>query len=165
MDRVLEETKEYYRQRASQYSDWSRRTGVYEGGSEPDASWFDEARILLDALEAENLQGNVLEIASRTGIRTEVLVKIARSVTALDSSREMIEKSKSRLKENPKARYVLADFYDWTPDRAYDAVTFSFWISHVPSFKLDEFASKVSRCLRLGGNVFRCRPEERGDEL
>ena len=80
VDRVLEETKEYYRQRASQYSDWSRRTGVYEGGSEPDASWFDEARILLDALEAERLQGNVLEIASGTGIWTEVLTRTASSV-------------------------------------------------------------------------------------
>src|SRR5262249_59958635 len=53
-----------------------------------------------------------------------------------------------------KVRYVNADFYTWTPDRTYDAVTFSFWISHVPSWKLDEFASKVSNCLHPSGRIF-----------
>jgi ubiquinone/menaquinone biosynthesis C-methylase UbiE len=154
MERILEETKEYYRRRASQYSDWSQRTGEYEGGSEPEASFFDEAKILLDALYAARLAGNVLEIASGTGIWTEALSKNATTVTALDSSQEMIERCKSRLRGNPKVRYVLADFYDWTPDRAYDAVSFSFWISHVPASKLEEFVSKLSHCLRPGGRVF-----------
>src|SRR6266705_4597535 len=154
LDQTVEETKEYYRQRASEYSDWAHRTGEYEGGSEPDASRFDEAAILLKALDAEKLVGNVLEIASGTGIWTEVLVKNATSVTAIDSSPEMNERSMLRLKGNPQVRYVTADFYDWTPDRAYDAVTFSFWISHVPASKLDEFVSKVSQCLTPRGRVF-----------
>ncbi len=51
--------------------------GEYEGDSEPDASWFDEGKILLDRLEAERLAGNVLEIACGTGVLTEVLVKNA----------------------------------------------------------------------------------------
>ena len=106
VDHVLEETKEYYRQRASKYSDWAHRAGN-EGGSEPDASWFDETRTLLEVLESENLRGNVLEIASGTGIWTEVLVRTAGSVTALDSSREMIEKSRLRLNGNSKVRFVL----------------------------------------------------------
>jgi ubiquinone/menaquinone biosynthesis C-methylase UbiE len=153
-EHALEETKEYYRQRAPQYFDWAHRTGEYEGGTEPEASWFDEANAVLDALEAYRLVGDVLEVASGTGIWTEVLVKSATTVTALDASKEMIERCKSRLEGNPKVRYVLADFYDWPPDRAYDAVTFSFWISHVPSSKLDQFVSKVSRCLKPGGRVF-----------
>ncbi|MBI3859249.1 MAG: methyltransferase domain-containing protein [Thaumarchaeota archaeon] len=151
---MLEETKEYYRQRAAQYSDWANRTGNYEGGSEPDESWFSEARTVIEALEAARLDGDVLEVACGTGIWTDVLVKNANSVTALDSSQEMIERSKARLKANPKVRFVLADFYGWLPDMAYDAVTFSFWISHVPSWKLDEFASKVSKCLKPEGRVF-----------
>ncbi len=79
---ILEETKEYYRQRAAQFADWNR--GEYDGGSEPDTSVFEEARILLDALQAENLEGAVLELASGTGIWTEALAKTATSVTALD---------------------------------------------------------------------------------
>jgi len=149
---ILEETKEYYRQRAAQFADWHR--GEYDGGSEPDMSVFEEAKILLDALQAENLEGAVPEIASGTGIWTEALAKTANSVTALDSSPEMLERCKSRLGANPGVRYVVADFYDWIPDQEYDAASFSFWISHVPASKLDQFVSKLSDCLKPGGKIF-----------
>ena len=154
LDQTVEETKEYYRQRASQYSDWAHRTGEYEEGAEPEASWFDEARVLIEALASTGLSGDVLEIASGTGIWTEELLRNAASVTALDSSPEMHERSRSRLMGNPKMRYIVADIYNWVPDMSYDAVTFSFWLSHVPASKLDDFVSKVSRCLKLGGRIF-----------
>ncbi len=152
-NRLVEETKEYYHQRASQYVDWSHDTGTYEGGGTPEASWFMEGKMLLENLEKEKLTGNVLEIACGTGEWTEVLARNADSVTALDSSSDMIKRNKARLKDNPKVRYVLADFYDWKPDKLYDAVSFSFWISHVPGSRLDEFVSKVSRCLVPSGRV------------
>ena len=152
--RLLEETKEYYRQRASQFADWHRHTGPYEGGPALDQSYFQEAKILFDALQAENLRGNVLEIASGTGIWTEAVVRTASTLTALDSSKEMLEKCKTRLGTNPKLRYIIADFFEWPPDQEYDAVTFSFLISHVPASKLDEFVMKLSRCLKQGGRIF-----------
>ena len=93
LDRTVEETKEYYRQRASQYSDWAHRTGPYEEGVEPEASWFDEAMILIEALASSGLSGDVLEIASGTGVWTEEVVRNAASVTALDSSPEILQLS------------------------------------------------------------------------
>lgn len=149
---ILKETKEYYRQRAAQFADWNR--GEYDGGPEPDSSYREEAKILLDALQAENLTGAVLEIASGTGIWTEALTRTATSITALDSSSEMLMRCRSRLGENPSVKYVVADFYNWKPDREYDAVSFSFWISHVPASKLDQFVSKLSDCLKPGGRIF-----------
>ena len=154
LHRIIEDTKEYYRKRAPQYADWSRRTGRYEGGFNPGESWFAEAKILTDALERCRLEGDVLEIACGTGVMTEILSRSAGRVTALDSSQEMIERSKERLGGNPKVNFTVADFYKWKPDRWYDAVTFAFWISHVPTSKLDDFVSKVSRCLKPGGRVF-----------
>jgi ubiquinone/menaquinone biosynthesis C-methylase UbiE len=154
VSRILEETKEYYRQRASQFADWHRHTGRYEGGPELDPSYFEEAKILFNALETENLRGDVLEIASGTGIWTEAVSKTVSSLTALDSSQEMLERCKLRLGSNHKVTYVLADFYEWLPDQSYDAVTFSFWISHVPASKLDEVVAKISNCLRPGGRLF-----------
>lgn len=151
---MVEKTKEYYDQRAPHYFDWAHDTGDYEGEAKPNPSWYAEARTVLDVLEASRLGGNVLEVACGTGILTEVLVKSAATVTALDSSEGMIERCKSRLRENPKVRYVLSDFYVWVPEMAYDAVAFSFWISHVPNSKLDGFASKVSHCLKPRGRVF-----------
>ena len=154
ISRILEETKEYYRQRASQFADWHRHTGRYEGGPELDVSYFEEAKILFAALDAEGLQGNILEIASGTGIWTEAVAKTSSSLTALDSSQEMLERCRLRLGSNPKMRYILADFYEWAPDKTYDAVTFSFWISHVPASKLDEVVAKISECLRPRGKIF-----------
>lgn len=151
---LVEETKEYYRQRARQYFDWANKTGKHEGEHEPDQSFYDEAGILLTALDQYKLTGDVLEIACGTGVWTEALVNHADHVTALDSSGEMIERNKSRLKANPKVHYVVADVYDWTPDRTYDAVTFSFWIEHVPSAKLNQFVSKVSECMKRDARIF-----------
>ncbi len=94
------------------------------------------------------------QIACGTGIWTEMLARSASSVTAIDSSEEMIERSRSRLKGNPKVSYVHADFYLCTPDTAFDAVTFSFWISHVPASKLNQFVAKVTSCLKPRGRVF-----------
>ena len=71
--------------------------------------------MLLDALDSNKLAGDVLEIASGTGIWAEALTRHASSITALDSSQEMIERCKTRLRGNPKVRYVHADFYAWTP--------------------------------------------------
>jgi len=152
---VIEETKEYYRQRAQQYSDWTHWTGNIDGqGSQPNESFYAEGRMLMEIFEKTKISGDVLEIACGTGILTETLVKSANSVTALDSSGEMIERCRARLRGNPKARFVQADFYEWVPDRRYDTVAFSFWISHVPSSKLDQVVSKVSQSLKPGGRVF-----------
>jgi demethylmenaquinone methyltransferase/2-methoxy-6-polyprenyl-1,4-benzoquinol methylase len=152
-DRILEETREYYRQQAGEYADWAH-PGRSESDSEPDASWYAEGKMLLEALEKSRLTGAVLEIAPGTGIWTEVLVKTAASITAVDSSQEMIARSRARLQGNPRVKFVNADFYKWSPDRTYDAVTFSFWISHVPRSKIDESFSKIADCLRSGGRLF-----------
>ncbi len=153
LKRILEEMKEYYRQRAPEYDEWFYRKGRYDRGREADQTWFTEVQMVFQALDSMNLKGDILEVASGTGIWTERLVKNATSVTSLDSSEEMIEKNKARVNSD-LVKYVVADFYEWTPDRTYDAVAFSFWISHVPSSKLDEFASKVSLCLKPDGRVF-----------
>ena len=83
MEHILEETKEYYRERASQYSDWTHRTSEWEQVEiEPEDSWFEDAQIVIKALESDRLTGDVLEIASGTGEWTEVLAKSAASVTS-----------------------------------------------------------------------------------
>ena len=48
---------------------------------------------------------------------------------------------------------MLADLFDWAPDRTYDEVFFSFWLSHVPDDRFDDFWDLVRRCLGPGGRV------------
>jgi demethylmenaquinone methyltransferase/2-methoxy-6-polyprenyl-1,4-benzoquinol methylase len=54
---------------------------------------------------------------------------------------------------DPKVTYVQADLFDWEPDRAYDAVFFGAWLSHVPPGSFDDFWTLVRRCLAPDGRV------------
>jgi demethylmenaquinone methyltransferase/2-methoxy-6-polyprenyl-1,4-benzoquinol methylase len=51
-------------------------------------------------------------------------------------------------------KYVQADVFEWRPDRAYDVVFFSLWLSHVPPGRFESFWGLVRRAVRPGGRVF-----------
>ena len=103
----------------------------------------------------------------RHGESTRFLAPLARSLTALDASPKMIEHNRRRLK-NPKVHYVTADIFEWRPDRRYDLVFFSFWLSHVPPRSFDGFWGFLRTCVKPGGRVAFIDEDDRGsgnDEL
>ncbi len=150
---TLQEMREYYRARAGEYDEWFYRRGRYDRGPEANARWFAEADEVFAALDACSLTGDVLELAPGTGIWTERLIRTAATVTAVDASPEMIEINRAKVSDD-RVSYVLADLFSWQPERAYDAVFFGFWISHVPLERLDGFLHAVASMLRPGGKVF-----------
>lgn len=153
---VLAEQAEYYRARAPEYDRWFFREGRYDRGEEATALWFSELEEVRAALARLPLDGaDVLELAPGTGVWTELLVDRARQVTAVDISSEMVEENRRRLADNAQSvSFVLADLFEWRPERTFDAVVFCFWISHVPDARLDEFLTRVSSMLRPDGAVF-----------
>jgi hypothetical protein len=50
--------------------------------------------------------------------------------------------------------YVVADMFAWEPERTYDVVFFSFWLSHVPRERFASFWSMVRSCLSPAGRAF-----------
>ena len=50
--------------------------------------------------------------------------------------------------------YLVADLFTWQPERTYDVVFFSFWLSHVPRSRFSAFWSLVRACLEPQGRVF-----------
>jgi demethylmenaquinone methyltransferase/2-methoxy-6-polyprenyl-1,4-benzoquinol methylase len=96
--------------------------------------------------------GDVLELACGDGAFTRELVRHARSVTAVDASPHMLARNQAQVAD-PQITYVNADVFAWTPDRAYDAVFFGFWLSHVPPTSLEAFWSLLRSCIRPGGRV------------
>src|SRR5204863_1952853 len=52
------------------------------------------------------------------------------------------------------AELVRADIFEWQPAERFDLVFFSFWLSHVPEERFDEFWSLVGAALVPGGRVF-----------
>jgi demethylmenaquinone methyltransferase/2-methoxy-6-polyprenyl-1,4-benzoquinol methylase len=50
--------------------------------------------------------------------------------------------------------YVEADLFSWRPERRYDAVFFSFWLSHVPPERFAAFWDTVAEALAPGGEAY-----------
>jgi SAM-dependent methyltransferase len=142
------EQKRYYAERAPEYDDWWYRRRRYE--LEPDAlaRWQADAAEAEAALEAFVPRGVVLELAAGTGIWTRKLVRLAERVVAVDANAETLALNTS------DAELVRADVFEWEPDERFDLVFFSFWLSHVPEERFDEFWSLVRAALEPAGRVF-----------
>jgi demethylmenaquinone methyltransferase/2-methoxy-6-polyprenyl-1,4-benzoquinol methylase len=150
---LLQEQIAYYRARAGEYDEWFYRLGRYDRGPELNQRWFDEVKTVMEALHAAGPVDDVLELACGTGIWTEQLLKVGQQVTALDAAPEVIEINRNKLKSE-RVDYQQVDLFAWTPQRQYDLVFFSFWLSHVPPDKLDSFLANVAAATRPGGQIF-----------
>jgi trans-aconitate methyltransferase len=135
-DALLAEQIAYYRAIAAEYK--------VDAGA---------ARDLAAALDAFRPAGHVLELACGPGAWTELLLRQAISVTAVDAAPEMLARAKARVGEG-RVRFIQADLFTWTPDRRYDLVFFGFWLSHVPLDRFESFWSFVADCLEPAGRVF-----------
>jgi len=139
VDRLLAEQVAYYRARAPEYTE-----GALDlpGGDE-----------LTAALDEFGPGGDVLELACGPGTWTPQLLRHADSVTAVDSSREMLAIAAAQVSDD-RVRFIEGDLFEWGPDRRFDVVFFGFWLSHVPLERFDRFWSLVADCLAPRGRVF-----------
>lgn len=148
MNDVLSEQKRYYAERAPEYEDWWWRRGRYE--LEPDAlvRWRADVAEATARLEALAPRGSVLELAAGTGIWTRQLVRLADRVVAVDANPETLALNTA------EAEHVVADVFAWRAEERFDLVFFSFWLSHVPEARFDEFWETVRAALKPDGRVF-----------
>ena len=157
-DPLLAEQIAYYRSRAGEYDEWFLRQGRYDHGPELNARWFAEVEQVARALADFAPAGDVLELASGTGLWTQRLAATARTLTAVDSSPETHALNQQRLAVSgvalDSAHFLVADLFTWQPDRQYDTIFFSFWLSHVPPERLEAFWATVRAALASGGRVF-----------
>jgi SAM-dependent methyltransferase len=152
LDQVLAEQRLYYRARAEEYEDWWFRRGRYAHGTEADAIWFAEAARLREAIDRLAPGGRVLELACGTGLWTERLAEHASSVSALDSSPEVLALAREKVRA-ANVSFAQADLFAWEPEERYDVCFFSFWLSHVPAELRGAFWAKVAGALAPGGRV------------
>jgi len=152
-DDLLQEQLAYYRARAGEYDEWFLRQGRYDRGAELNQRWAAEVRAVEQALARFRPAGRELELACGTGWWTERLIRTADSLTAVDASPEVLARNQARLGPG-RVEYVQADLFTWKPERLYDLVFFSFWLSHVPLDRFDAFWETVRSCLAPEGRVF-----------
>ena len=148
MSDVLSQQRLYYAERAPEYDDWWYRRGRYELEPDARARWEADAAEAEAALEAFAPSGTALELAAGTGIWTRKLVRLAERVVAVDANPETLARNTS------EAELVRADVFAWQPAERFDLVFFSFWLSHVPEERFDEFWTLVRAALVPGGRVF-----------
>ena len=148
MSETIDEQKRYYAERAPEYDDWWYRRGRYV--LEPDAlaRWWADVAEADAALEAFAPHSSVLELAAGTGIWTRKLVRLAERVVAVDANSETLALNTS------EAELVQADVFEWRAEEKFDVVFFSFWLSHVPEERFDDFWATVRAALASGGRVF-----------
>jgi methyltransferase family protein len=75
-------------------------------------------------------------------------------VVAVDAAPEMLERNRRRLVGTSHVDHVLADLFEWEPNRRFDCVVFAFWLSHVPPERFERFWELVGSWLRPAGRVF-----------
>jgi ubiquinone/menaquinone biosynthesis C-methylase UbiE len=152
-EELLADQVAFYRARAPNYDDWWQRRGAYDRGAEMAAEWDGQLRQVEGDLRAFSVGGDVLELAGGTGWWTERLARSADRLTVIDSSPEALEINRARTRR-ADIEYVVANLFAWVPDKRYDVVFFSFWLSHVPRQRFRAFWSMVRSCLSPGGRVF-----------
>jgi SAM-dependent methyltransferase len=153
---LLRDQLTYYRARAPEYDNWWERRAQYELAPNVAAQWWAERaelERLVDGWLTPVAGGSFLELACGTGNWTGRLVRHATEVTAVDGAPEAIAIARTKVPDGTRVRFVEADIFDWEPPSRFDAVFFSFWISHVPPGRFGWFWSLVERCLAPGGRV------------
>jgi SAM-dependent methyltransferase len=151
---LIAEQIEYYRACATEYDQWWLHLGHRNLENSFGRRWTAELDRLLDAINDFRPPGRVLEIAGGTGNFTRLLAGQPSSLTVVDSSPEALEVSKKKL--GPAAAgidYVICDVFEWSPPQTYDAIFFSFWLSHVPTDAFGRFWSMIRSALAPGGRV------------
>ena len=150
---ILDEQKAYYRARAYEYDEWFLRQGRYDRGPEHRNEWLGEAAEIEVQLRSAVRGTEVLELACGTGLWTQRLAEGNLRVTAVDASPETIAINRERV-GLANVEYHVADIFSWVPPTTYDVVFFSFWLSHVPPARFDEFWALVRAALKPGGQAF-----------
>jgi len=153
---ILGDRIAYSRARAGEYDEWWFRTGRYDRGADFNAHWHAETEAVEAALVswlAARRPADVLELACGTGLFTRLIAPRVARLTAIDASTEVIEINRARVGAD-NVDYVQADLFAWRPVRRYDAIFFSFWLSHVPQQRFAAFWDLVASALAPGGAVY-----------
>jgi 2-polyprenyl-3-methyl-5-hydroxy-6-metoxy-1,4-benzoquinol methylase len=152
-EQLIESQVAYYRARAGEYDQWFLRQGRYDRGPEHRTKWLHELAIVEAALRTEVRNAEVLEVACGTGLWTCHLAESNTRVVAIDASPEVLAINRNRVRSG-NVVYVQADIFSWKPTDTFDAVFFSFWLSHVPPGQFDGFWDNVRAALKPKGRVF-----------
>lgn len=153
VDDIIETQKAYYRARAAEYDQWWLRQGRYALSPDNHAQWDREKQALFDTFDSLGSVEYAVELACGTGNWTKRLVNVAKQVTALDASTEMLAITRAKV-DDASVVYQQVDLFEWEPQQQYDLLVACFWLSHVPTEHLTSHLSLMRRAVKPNGRLF-----------
>ena len=140
----MDDLQEYYSRRAKEYEQIYHRDDPVRQSEQ-----IKIAETIKDAFHNRE----VLEIACGTGYWTVFLSEVARSVTAIDNSDEVLTIARSKYYKNP-VNFQKGDAYHLPlGNKSFDGGMANFWFSHVPKEKIQAFLDEFHRVLKNGSIV------------
>jgi len=144
VDDLLAEQIRYYRERAPEYDATSQPEG------DPFAAIAGLAHAELRSLGPVQ---RAIDLGAGTGQFTELVAEIADEVEAVDTSPEVLDLNRAKLRA-PHVRYTVADAFTFRPAEPADIVVASALLSHIPRQRLATFWEAVGAMLRPDGRFF-----------
>lgn len=142
MEKLNTHLASYYESRAKEYDK------IY---SKPERQ--EELITISEFIKKTFADKNVLEIACGTGYWTEKISSAAKSVTAVDINKSVIEIAEERTRKCKNINYVISDLFNFKTDVKYDILFGGFIWSHIPSETLDRFIKTVSNFIVPAGEA------------
>lgn len=121
-------------------------------GFSPKLSWYEDVAPVLRWLRRIGPVPKALELAAGAGRWTAELAPIAKSLTVIDGSLEMLRANYLR-NPLPHIRFGHADLFKWEPDARYNLVFCAFFLSHVPRRFLFNVIDRFTAAVRPGGHL------------
>ena len=94
--------------------------------------------------------GRIRELACGPARWTEQLARYDKTLTAIDTSSEVLALNRVRVRSGT-VHYQQCDIFQWEPAELYDFIFFGLWRSHVPPSRVDAFWQKLRTALAPGG--------------
>ena len=140
----------YYEARAPEYDDWYLRRGRYARGPVHDTAWNAELDAAGRWLDAQPIEGEIVELAAGTGWWSPLLASKG-ELSIYDASPSALDRARERLVAHGLRAHIHVRDAWAEGDRPVDAVFAGFWLSHVPRDRLGAFLGVVRRWLKPGG--------------
>jgi ubiquinone/menaquinone biosynthesis C-methylase UbiE len=151
-DQQLKEGKEFYDKIATEAGEVTRKP--YKDMQSDIDRYERERGLLKEKLRDYCRDKNVLELGCGTGEWTQVIAEVAKSVTCIESSQNMIKRAKGRLKESAiQPDFIHRDFFDETLSvKPCDVIVSYFTLSFLPPFYQNKILPAMKRWISKDGH-------------